>query len=256
MSFVKATESAHEHREAGTSKVGPPFPNPTPAPPPFPPQPSDSHFFSIDVECVATGVSHNSRAIGQIALVDQFERLVFSAYVRPEHPVASYLTPLTGLTRELLESQGVPLSQALQYLKLCLPKHAVLVGQNIQQDVSWLGLREGHDFTALRDLSGLYRIWNPKYNSMSVFGQDHLAKVLLGWPVDDRPHNALEDACKSIRLFHLYNWLQESRDRWEKAQAMLLAVPPIPSFAKRFPTFEGCCMGNRKTCKCGPESTA
>mmetsp|Transcript_33278 Transcript_33278/g.94275 ORF Transcript_33278/g.94275 Transcript_33278/m.94275 type:complete len:93 (+) Transcript_33278:875-1153(+) len=86
---------------------------------------------------------------------------------------------------------------------------------------------------------------------MSVFGQDHLAKVLLGWPVEGRAHNALEDACKSMRLFHLYSKLQNPKEDWEKAQAMLLAIPPPPSFAKLHPVFEGCCMGNRKTCKCG-----
>lgn len=30
---------------------------------------------------------------------------------------------------------------------------------------------------SLVDLTGLFRIWNPRYNTWSVFGQDHLAKV-------------------------------------------------------------------------------
>jgi hypothetical protein len=34
--------------------------------------------FSIDVECVATGTQHNSRATGQIALVDQFEEPILN----------------------------------------------------------------------------------------------------------------------------------------------------------------------------------
>lgn len=34
-------------------------------------------------------------------------------------------------------------------------------------------------------------------------------------------------------------------------QERLLATPPEPSFAKKFPSYEGCCMGNRKTCVCG-----
>ena len=32
-------------------------------------------YYSIDVECVATGTDHNSRAVAQIALVDQFEQV-------------------------------------------------------------------------------------------------------------------------------------------------------------------------------------
>lgn len=34
-----------------------------------------AQYYSIDVECVATGTDHNSRAVGQIALVDQYEQV-------------------------------------------------------------------------------------------------------------------------------------------------------------------------------------
>lgn len=34
-----------------------------------------------------------------------------NAYVKPDKPVVSYLTPLTGLTAEVLERHGVPLAQ-------------------------------------------------------------------------------------------------------------------------------------------------
>jgi hypothetical protein len=40
--------------------------NPMGVPPPVLPPPA---FFSIDVECVATGTDHNSRDVGQISLV-------------------------------------------------------------------------------------------------------------------------------------------------------------------------------------------
>ena len=31
----------------------------------------------------------------------------------------------------------------------------------------------------------------------------------------------------------------------------VLATPAKPSFAKLHPEYEGCCQGNRQTCKCG-----
>jgi hypothetical protein len=37
----------------------------------------------------------------------------------------------------------------------------------------------------------------------------------------------------------------------EAAKTRLLEVAPEPSFAKRNPSWEGCCMGNRKSCTCG-----
>ena len=50
--------------------------------------------------------------------------------------------------------------------------------------------RDGQDFQQLMDLTGLFRVWNPQYKSWSVFGQDHLAKVLLQWDTS-AAHNAV-----------------------------------------------------------------
>ena len=149
------------------------------SPPPL--NPYVATHFSIDVECVATGVEHNARAVAQIALVDQFERCLLNVFVKPPEgaTVHSYLTPLTGLTKELIEAHGVPLPEAIQRLRAALPTHAVLVGQNIAKDVQWLNLVEGTDFAGMLDLAGLWRVWNAQYNSWSVFGQDHLVKTLL-----------------------------------------------------------------------------
>lgn len=211
--------------------------------------PQTSTYYSIDVECVATGRHHNSRSVAQIALVNQFENVILSVYVKPEAEVVSYLTPLTGLTHDIIEQQGVSLQHALQLLKTALPSSAILVGQNIRQDVQWLHLTEGANFKELMDLAGIYRTWNTKYNSWSVFGQDHVANVLLNYPVKER-HDAVGDAIKSVRLFNLSQQLQKDPAAWQQAQEKLLATPPQPSFAKKHPSFEGVCMGNRKTCVC------
>ena len=42
----------------------------------------------------------------------------------------------------------------------------------------------------MMDLTGLFRVFNPQYKSWSVFGQDHLAKVLLNWDVAVGGHDA------------------------------------------------------------------
>lgn len=54
-----------------------------------------------------------------------------------------------------------------------------------------------------------------------------------------------------MRLFKLYMSLQADPAAMEAARRKLLSRPPAPSFARLNPTFEGCCMGNRRTCKCG-----
>lgn len=120
--------------------------------------PPPATYYSIDVEAVATDVMHNSRSVAQISLVDEHSNVLLNLYVKPDLPIVSYLTPLNGITPELLNAHGMPLQQALQILRTTLPAHAVLVGQNIGQDVAWLGLKEGTDFTGMMDLAGMYMV--------------------------------------------------------------------------------------------------
>ena len=48
-----------------------------------------STYYSIDVECVAVGYDHNARAVAQISLVNQYEKVVLNLYVLPQTPVVS-----------------------------------------------------------------------------------------------------------------------------------------------------------------------
>ena len=60
-----------------------------------------------------------------------------------------------------------------------------------------------------------------------------------------------DDALKSVKLFHAYRELHTDPAALRVMQQRVIDTPPAPSFAKRFPEWEGCCMGNKKTCKCG-----
>jgi RNA exonuclease 4 len=59
------------------------------------------------------------------------------------------------------------------------------------------------------------------------------------------------DAIKSIRLFAMHQHMHAIKEQWQAVEQMLLATQPEPSFARKNPSFEGVCMGNRKTCTCG-----
>lgn len=212
---------------------------------------ANTPYFSIDVECVATEKQHNARATAQIALVSGDEQSRLNLYVKPEQEVASYLEPLTGLSKELLDKHGVPLEQAMQKLRENLPKNAVLVGQNIGKDVEWLQLKEGEDFAGMIDLAVLIRVWNPKYGSYTYFGLDHASSCWLGEANDGKAHNAETDAIKSMKIFNLYCRSQHNAEELGRMQQALMSKPVAPSFAKLNPDYEGCCMGNKKTCVCG-----
>lgn len=214
--------------------------------------PPGAPLYAIDVECVATGVQHHDRSVAQISLVNASCEPLLNLYVRPEKAVVSYLTPLTGLTAEQLDAHGVPLAEAVATLRSRLPPEALLVGQNIAKDVEWLGLSEGRDFGSMVDLAALLRAWNPKFGSYTHMSQDHYASVWLGiHRTEVDAHDAVADALISMRLFHAYTAVQHDAAAVAAMGARVLATPAKPSFAKLHPEYEGCCQGNRQTCKCG-----
>ena len=85
----------------------------------------EDEYFAIDVECVATGHTHNDRAVAQIAVVDERMRTLVNVFVKPgtttttannegtsgastSSTIVSTIEPLTGITREKLDEEGIP----------------------------------------------------------------------------------------------------------------------------------------------------
>lgn len=73
--------------------------------------PPNQPVYCIDVECVATGIQHNARAVAQVAMVDQWSRVIYNAYIKQDVPVVSYLTEIHGLTESILQEKGIPLGK-------------------------------------------------------------------------------------------------------------------------------------------------
>lgn len=126
-------------------------------------------FYSIDVECVATGCGHGTaqRIPGRIAMVDGNGDRVLDELVRHDAATAqrivSYLTGLTGLTREGCEGEtSKSIEDISALIRTTLPKDAVLVGQSIEHDIEWLGLEEGVDYRAYVDLADIFANRIPK----------------------------------------------------------------------------------------------
>lgn len=233
----------------------PAFPTPT-GPAPFadllastPLTHGDAPYFSVDVECVATGPGHNDRALAHVAVVDQYGQCVLNVYIKPKVPVVSYLPALTGLSEKDL-SAGVSEEEALAAFRATIPPSAVLVGQNILKDVEWLHLVEGQDFASMLDLAGLFAAKNPRFAGLTFFSLAHEAKALLCMDQKEQHHPAI-DAYLSIKLYQLYTILEKNPIELERAKKVLLDLPVDSAFNRKNPVYDGVCMGNKRECKCG-----
>ena len=136
-------------------------------------------YFSIDVECVATGIRHDARSVAFVAVVDKDERQIFKNKVKVHKHIVSYLTPLTGLHPGDLDI-GEDLADVIGDVKAILSSDSVIVGQGVNSDIKWLELKEGIDFKFAVDLGQFFKTYNPRFGNYSYFSLRHEATTLLG----------------------------------------------------------------------------
>ena len=55
-------------------------------------------YIALDVEYVATGRRHDNRSVCLVAVIDENENVILKRKVKPDKPIISYLTPLTGVS--------------------------------------------------------------------------------------------------------------------------------------------------------------
>lgn len=201
-------------------------------------------FIAIDVECVATGKSHKDRAVGLIAAVDPNENTIFFEYVKPDQPVASPMTLLTGITRDKLESAR-PLIEVLKDLKELLGNNCVLVGHGLKSDIAWLQLQEGVDYSETRDTAKLFAVRTPKNNSVMTPSLRHLSLCMFGIDMQSGIHSPAADALYAMKLWQLHSTFSEPQ--LMQASQVILNTPRPPPFAKRYPYIDGCELSNRST---------
>jgi RNA exonuclease 4 len=127
-------------------------------------------FYSMDIECVATGYGRTKshRRPCRVALVtntdscgDEITTLLDEYINLNDVEVVSYMTQLTGVTKQHCAG-AKSLDKVRNLVREMLPKNAVLVGHNIQHDIEWLGLEVGVDFREYFDTSVLFRQRIPK----------------------------------------------------------------------------------------------
>ena len=214
-------------------------------------------LFSVDVECVAIGKTHlaSDRYPAKFSLVDETGKLVCASLIKPDKPIVSYLTPVSGLRASDFSdaSNCLDLKSAIELLKQHLPKEAILVGQKIDHDIEWMRLTKGTDFQDSVDISEVFKGWNSKYQHMTYHSLLHEAQHVLKISTIDpsKEHDPTMDATLSIQL---WNKVKEDLSKLPQYQQLLIRNRPRQSVSKRLGwRYEGVCMSkfNPATCICG-----
>ena len=205
-------------------------------------------YYVLKVSCVATGYGADDRAVGHIALIDWNLKTKANVFVKPEADITSYIEPLTSLNKELLDKYGYELEAAINIIKSELPSNAVVIGQNINMDFMWLGLKQNQDYRHSIDLRDLWRSWSDYYKSYTHYSLSHQAKCILNYQnADQQKHSASYDGITEMKLFQYYLWCRYYNMQLFNSKIQTLKNTTIePSFAKKHPTYEGVQMQSKK----------
>jgi len=209
--------------------------------------------FSICVRYVATGHKHTDRTPAQIALVNEEGNIVRNIYIKPETPVVSYLTPVTGIDEETIAKYGFHLREGTNILKEALSPDVVLVGHCPGPDIKVLGLKKGKHYRTILDLSKLWWVWNPTYQIYTRFSFEHLLKNVLNVPYE---FTLVSRAVNCVRLWNYYVQCRSPGHEWrlKMLRRQIIESPRVNRYG-RVKTLDGVCLGMRGSCLCECKSS-
>lgn len=157
------------------------------------PKIENKSFVILDIE--TDGLDKNTSHIIEIGAVKahggEFETL--EILIEPRKTIPKNISLLTGITESLLESEGIPISQALEKL-IAFIGNLPIVGYSIDFDMEFLN----HELVQ----QGKNHITNKSYDLLRFVKKDKmfldnykLDTVLKEYEIEEKvPHRALEDA--------------------------------------------------------------
>lgn len=206
-------------------------------------------LFGIDVECAATGWRHDDRAPCRCAVVSWNGKTLLDVAIQVPGLV-SPLTSVTGMTAEQIY-YGYQLEAVREMVReICGPR-AILVGQSVEHDVKWLGLRRNMDYASIIDTAQVFTCIPPGSKTLRMFSLEHSAAGLLGVRIQAEGHCPVEDARISVKLLLDKG---STHARVESSRAILGKLFVDKQLGQRQrppPRIDGVCMGKwSRMCTC------
>ncbi len=164
------------------------------------PQKMTTQIASIDLETTGLDVTKDDIiSIGAVKRLSNGENDHFYRLVRINHEVPKKITTLTGISSEMLESEGTDLESALNDLSIFI-EDATVVGYNLKFDE--LFLSESFKKVNQPGLSNSMQDLMPKVKKINQFLDNYrLETVLQAYEIKNpTPHHALADAQATLNL--------------------------------------------------------
>lgn len=157
---------------------------------------SRSPMFGLDCEMCRTVRAENELA--RVSIVDENYESVYETLVRPTNKIVDYLTPWSGITKEMMENVTKTLEEVQEDVCNLLPSDAILVGQSLNCDLNAMKLM--HPYVI--DTSVIFNLHGERNRKSKL---QTLAKTFLDEDIqkDQKGHSSIEDSQACLKLTKL-----------------------------------------------------
>lgn len=158
---------------------------------------SKSPMFGLDCEMCRTVKAENELA--RVSIVDENYQSVYETLVRPSSKITNYLTPWSGITKEMMEDVTKTLEEVQEEVCNLLPPDAILVGQSLNCDLNAMKLM--HPYVI--DTSCIFNTSGDRNRKSKL---QHFVKIHFDEDIqkdDIKGHSSIEDSTYSLKLTKL-----------------------------------------------------
>lgn len=162
----------------------------------YKPVTSKSPMFGLDCEMCRTEKAQNELA--RVSIVDENYQSVYETLVRPSSKIIDYLTPWSGITKDMMENVTMTLEEVQKDVCNLLPADAILVGQSLNCDLNAMKLM--HPYVI--DTSCIFNTTGDRNRKSKL---QHFAKIFLDEDIqmEKTGHSSVEDSIASLKLTKL-----------------------------------------------------
>lgn len=162
----------------------------------YKPVTTKSPLFGLDCEMCRTKSAMNELA--RVSIVNENYESIYETLVRPDNEITNYLTPWSGITKEMMENVTKTLKEVQNEVCELLPPDAILVGQSLNCDLNAMKLM--HPYVI--DTSVIFNLTGDRNRKSKL---QLLAKKFLGEEIqaDRQGHSSIEDSTACLKLTKL-----------------------------------------------------
>jgi len=150
----------------------------------------------LSIDCKVLEVEGNKSSIGKICIANQFGNIIYEKVVIPMETIVDYRTKFTGLTKDIINKQGVKFLEVQKEVEKIL-RDKIIIGHDLNEDLRVLKL--SFKRKQLRDALHFSKFFNPQTKEQDSL--KNISKRELQFSPDKWDVDGVRDATLCMILY-------------------------------------------------------